>query len=52
LVEDGIINKQKIIIFIASAVPEQEIQTLLDKGAYTCIRKPPSMNKIIDVLKN
>ncbi len=52
LFKEDIITKQKIILFTASSISDSEIQALINKGAYSCIRKPASIRQMIDVLKN
>jgi len=45
---DGIINKQKIVVFTASSMNESEIEELLKKGAYSCIRKPIDIDVLLE----
>jgi len=52
LVKDGIIKKQPVILFTASLITNSEIEELIKKGAYSCIRKPIEIDDILDVVKN
>ena len=45
---DGIINKQKIVLFTASSITDSEIEELLKKGAYSCIRKPIDIDVLLE----
>ncbi len=45
---DGIINKQKIVLFTASSMTDSEIEELLKKGAYSCIRKPIDIDVLLE----
>ena len=40
LVKEGIIKKQKVIIFTASSATEDEYGPLLEKGAHSVLKKP------------
>ncbi len=40
LVKEGIMNKQKVIIFTASSATEVEYGPLLEKGAHSVLKKP------------
>ncbi len=40
LVKEGIMNKQKVIIFTASSATEKEYGPLLEKGAHSVLQKP------------
>jgi len=40
LVKDGIMNKQKIVIFTATNPTKKEIEQFLEKGAHSVLRKP------------
>jgi len=40
LVKDGIMNKQKVIIFTATSPTKKEIEVYLEKGANSILKKP------------
>ena len=40
LVKDGIMNKQKVVIFTATSPAEKEIELFLEKGAHSILKKP------------
>jgi len=40
LVKDGIMNKQKVIIFTATSPTKKEIEEFLEKGADSILKKP------------
>jgi len=40
LVKDGIMNKQKVVIFTAATPSEKEIEEFLEKGAHSILKKP------------
>ena len=40
LVKEGIMNKQKVVIFTASSPTKEEIDLFLEKGAHSILRKP------------
>jgi len=40
LVKDGIMNKQKVVIFTGTTPTKKEIELYLEKGAHSVIRKP------------
>jgi len=40
LVKDGIMNKQKVVIFTATSPTEKEVDLFLDKGAHSVLKKP------------
>jgi len=48
LKNDGLINKQKIVLFTASSITDSEIEELLNKGAYACIRKPIDIDVLLE----
>ena len=45
---DGIINKQKIVLFTASSLSDSEIEKLLKNGAHSCIRKPIDIDILLE----
>ncbi len=40
LVKDGIMNKQKVVIFTAASPTKEEIEVFLEKGAHSILKKP------------
>ena len=40
LVEEGIMNKQKVVIFTATSPTKEEIDLFLEKGAHSVLKKP------------
>lgn len=52
LLKEGIIKKQPVILFTASSITNSEIQELIKKGVYSCIRKPVEIDALILTLKN
>jgi len=40
LVKEGIMNKQKVVIFTASSPTKEEIDLFLEKGAHSILKKP------------
>jgi len=51
LVKEGIMDKQKIIIFTASTATEKEYGPLLEKGAHSIITKPVDIDILIETIK-
>ncbi len=51
LVKEGIMDKQKIIVFTASAATEKEFGPLLEKGAHSIITKPVDIDILIETIK-
>jgi len=51
LVKEGIMDKQKIIVFTGSAVTEEEFGTLLEKGIHSIIPKPFDIDNLIETIK-
>ena len=47
LVKDGIMNKQKIVIFTAANPTKKEIDQFLEKGAHSVLKKPLDMDQFI-----
>jgi CheY-like chemotaxis protein len=47
---EGIINKQKIVLFTASSITDNEIEELLKKGVHSCIRKPFDIPDLLEKL--
>ncbi len=40
LVKEGIMNKQKVVIFTAASPTEKEIELFLEKGVHSVIKQP------------
>ena len=51
LVKEGIMNKQKIVIFTASSATEKEYGPLLEKGAHSIIKKPLDVDELLETVK-
>ncbi len=47
LVKDGIMNKQKIVIFTAANPTKKEIDQFLEKGAHSVLKKPLDVDQFI-----
>ncbi len=51
LMKEGIMNKQKIIIFTASSDAEKEFGPLLEKGVHSIINKPVDIDLLIETIR-
>jgi len=51
LYSDGLMNKQKIVIFTASSATEKEYGPLLEKGAHSVIKKPLDIDLLVEHVK-
>jgi len=51
LAKEGIIKKQKIVIFTASSATEKEYGPLLEKGAHSIIKKPLDIDELLETVK-
>ncbi len=51
LVKEGIIDKQKVVIFTASSATEKEYGPLLEKGAHSILKKPLDVDELIETVK-
>ena len=51
LVTDGLMNKQKVVIFTASSATEEEYGPLLEKGAHSVLKKPLDVDVLIETIK-
>ncbi len=51
LVKEGIMDKQKIVIFTASSATEKEYGPLLEKGAHSILKKPLDVDALIKTIK-
>ena len=50
LYKSGKINEQKIILFTASSVTDEEIQKLIKKGAQSCLKKPVKLEVLLKTI--
>ncbi len=48
LVEEGIMKKQKVIIFTGTSPTEKEIELFLEKGAHSVIKKPLDVDTLLE----
>jgi len=48
LVKDGLINKQKVVIFTAMSPEKDVIDQFLEKGAHSVLKKPVEPDVLID----
>jgi len=51
LVEAGIMNKQKVVIFTASSATEKEYGPLLEKGAHSIVKKPLDVDDLLETVQ-
>ncbi len=51
LVKEGIMDKQKIIVFTASTATEKEFGPLLEKGIHSIITKPVDVDELLETVK-
>jgi len=51
LVKDGLMKKQKVVIFTASSATEKEYGPLLEKGAHSVIKKPLDIDLLVEHVK-
>jgi two-component system, OmpR family, response regulator len=51
LLKDGLLTKQKVILFTASSVLDSEIEELIKKGIHSCIRKPVDVDFLLEKLE-
>jgi len=51
LVKEGIMDKQKIIVFTASTATEKEYGPLLEKGVHSIITKPVDIDNLIETIR-
>ena len=51
LVKDGIMNKQKVVIFTATSPTKEEIDLFLEKGAHSVLQKPIDPDALIETIK-
>lgn len=48
LVNEGLIKKQKVVLFTASTATEKETEILLKNGVHSCLRKPITISTLVD----
>ncbi len=51
LVKEGIMDKQKVVIFTASSATEKEYGPLLEKGAHSIMKKPLDVDELLETVK-
>ena len=51
LLKEGLLTKQKIILFTASSVLDSDIEELIKKGVHSCIRKPVDLDFLLEKLE-
>jgi len=48
LAKEGIINKQKVVIFTATTPTKKEIEQFLEKGAHSILKKPVNPDELAE----
>ncbi len=48
LEKEGILNKQKIVVFTASPPSDEDVKSLLERGCHSVIRKPLDVDVLLD----
>jgi len=51
LKKNGLLDKQKIVLFTASSMTDSEIDGILKQGAHSCIRKPIDTDLLLEKLE-
>jgi len=51
LVKEGIMDKQKVIVFTATSPTKKETELYLEKGVYSAITKPVDIDILIETIK-
>jgi len=51
LVKDGIMNKQKVIVFTATSPTKEEIKVFLEKGADSILKKPVDPDDLSEFIR-
>ena len=51
LVKEGMMDKQKVVIFTASSATEKEYGPLLEKGAHSILKKPLDVDELLETVK-
>jgi DNA-binding response OmpR family regulator len=49
--KEGLMNKQKVVIFTASSATEKEYGPMLEKGAHSVIKKPLDVDLLVEHIK-
>lgn len=49
--KEGLMNKQKVVIFTASSATENEYGPMLEKGAHSVIKKPLDVDLLAEHIK-
>ncbi len=52
LQKSNYMNKQKVFLFTASSISEEEIKKLLAMGASACIKKPVKIPVLVQILQS
>jgi two-component system OmpR family response regulator len=52
LLRENLLFKNNIVLFTASFISDDDIQKMIDKGAKGIIKKPISIDKIIETIEN
>ncbi len=50
LVKDGIMNKQKVVVFTATSPTKKEIDLYLEKGAHSVLKKPVNPDELSEFI--
>jgi len=50
LVKDGIMNKQKVVVFTAASPTKKEIDLYLEKGAHSVLKKPVDPDELSEFI--
>lgn len=48
--KENILKQNKIVLFTASAIPENDIQNMLKMGVHSSLRKPADIDEILKLL--
>ena len=48
LEKEGILNKQKIVVFTTSPPPDEDVKSLLARGLHSVVRKPLDIDMLMD----
>jgi len=52
LVKEGIMNKQKMVIFTAASPTKKEIDQFLEQGVHSILKKPIDPDELVDFVNN
>jgi len=50
LVKEGLMKKQKVVIFTASTATEKEYSPLIEKGAHSIMKKPLDVDVLLEII--